>query len=326
MWTIEVEDPGANSKLVKGTRPMPSPLRDEVLIKTSAAGINRADIFQRNGLYPPPKGASDVIGLEVSGIIEKIGSNVKNFKVGDKVCALLEGGGYAQYSTAPASQTLPIPENLDFIEGAALPEALFTVYSNFFHHAKIKKGESFLIHGGASGIGTFAVQVARECGITCYATAGSDAKCHFIEELGAYAAINYKNTDFVEEIKKLTEQKGVNCIIDIVGGDYFNRNLRALATGGRMICLSFLQGAETKANLAPILFKNLTIMGTTLRNKTTKQKAKIAEDLKNNIWPLVESGKIKPVISKVFHFHNVMDAHKLMESGRHIGKIILKCN
>jgi len=324
MWVIEVENAGA-SQLVKGSRPLPNPLPHELLIKTCAAGINRADIFQRNGLYPPPKGASDILGLEVSGIIEKIGERVTNFKVGDKVCALLEGGGYAEYAVAPASQTLKVPANYDFIEAAALPEALFTVYSNIFYHAKMQKGESLLIHGGASGIGTFFVQIAREFGIKSYATAGSDEKCRFVEGIGASAAINYKNTDFVDAVRELTAGEGVGCIIDIVGGDYFNRNLKTLSQNGRLICLSFLQGSKVEANLAPLLFKNLAIMGTTLRSKAIQQKAEIAKDLKKNIWPLLEGGKIKPVISKVFDFQNVADAHKLMESGQHVGKIILKC-
>lgn len=325
MWAIEVGNPGANSTLYKGARPVPNPLPHEVLIRTCAIGINRADLFQRYGLYPPPAGVSEVLGLEISGIVERIGESVSTFKIGDKVCALLEGGGYAEYAVASAAQTILIPKNLDFIQGAALPEALFTVYSNFFHHANIQKGESLLIHGGTSGIGTFAVQVAKEFGVTCFATAGNDKKCDFLEGLGAVRAINYKNNDFVECIKAITHGEGVNCIIDIVGGEYFNRNLKILANGGRLICLSFLQGSKIEANIAPLVFKNLTVVGTTLRSKNKEQKAEIASDLRKCIWPLLENGKIKPVIDSTFDLQNIEDAHKLMESSLHIGKIILKC-
>lgn len=325
MWAIEVGNPGIDNYLYRGIRQVPNLSPHEILIKTYAAGINRADIFQKRNLYPAPNGASDVLGLEVSGIVEEIGENVSSFKKGDKVCALLEGGGYAEYAVASASQVLFIPDNLDFIQSAALPEALFTAYSNIFHHANLQKGESLLIHGGASGVGTFAVQIAREFGITCFATAGSDKKCSALEALGAKHAINYKNDDFVECIKELTGCAGVNCIVDIVGGDYFNRNLKTLASGGRMICLSFLQGSKIEANIAPLVFKNLSIIGTSLRNKTQEQKARIASDLKKHIWPLLEKDKIKPVIDSVFNFENVEDAHKLMESSLHTGKIILKC-
>ena len=325
MWAIEVTNPGKNSSLSKSSRPTPTPLPHEVLIKTYAVGINRADIFQKQGLYPAPPGASDILGLEVSGIIEEIGNKVTEFKKGDKVCAILEGGGYAEYVSVADTQVLPLPSNFDFTEGASLPEALFTVYSNLFHHAKMKKDESLLIHGGASGIGTFAVQLAKAFGIKCYTTAGNDDKCRFLEQLGAVRAINYKTSNFVEVIKDATNNTGVDAIIDIVGGEYFNRNLKCLANNGRMICLSFLQGAKIEANLASLVFKNLTIMGTTLRSQPPRKKAIIASDLKKHIWPLLEDKTIKPVIDSIFDINNVSKAHKLMEDSGHIGKIILKC-
>lgn len=325
MWVIEVENPGQSSRLYKGERSLPDLLPHEVLIKTCAAGLNRADIFQKNGLYPPPPGASDVLGLEVSGIIEKIGSEVQGFSIGDKACALLEGGGYAEYAVATASQVLPIPHNLNFIEAAALPEALFTVYSNLFHVAKIQEDETLLIHGGASGIGTFAIQIAKAFGIKSYTTAGTDEKCSFLDRLGASCSINYKDADFVDKIQEITDGKGVDCILDMVGGGYFNRNLRSLAYGGRLVCISFLEGAKVEANLAPMLFKNLSIFGTTLRGKTIEQKAAIARDLKDNIWKLLANGQVRPIIHASFNIEDVEKAHKLMESGAHIGKIILKC-
>lgn len=326
MWVIEVENIGKNATLKKGERPIPDILPHEILIKTVASGINRADIFQKNGLYPPPPGVSDILGLEVSGIVEAIGQSVTNLKIGDKVCALLEGGGYAEYAKAPASQVLPLPVNFSFIEGAALPEAIFTVYSNLFNHAKMQKGESLLIHGGASGIGTIAIQIAKAFGITCYTTAGSDKKCEFLEALGAKCVINYKTSDFVNAIKDATNNVGVDCIIDIVGGEYFNRNLKILANGGRLICLSFLQGSKIEANIASLIYKNLTIMGTTLRGKSIEAKAGITLDLKREIWPLLENGRIKPIIDSVFSFKDIEKAHKLMEDSEHIGKIILKCD
>lgn len=326
MWVIEVQNPGKESRLVKGQRPVPDILANEVLIKTHAAGINRADIFQRNGLYAPPPGASDILGLEVSGTIEKVGTGVKNFFIGEKVCALLEGGGYAEYVKVNAAQVLPIPKNLNFIEAASLPEALFTAYSNIFHHGQMQPGESLLIHGGASGVGVFAVQIAKAFGIKCFTTAGTDEKCQFLEKLGAECAINYKNADFVEVIKEKTGGAGVDCVIDMVGGSYFNRNLRCLAQNGRLISIAFLEGAKVEANLAPMLFKNITVMGTTLRNKPLDKKAIIAYELKNNIWKLIENGSIKPIIHASFSMDEAEKAHALMESGKHTGKIILKCD
>lgn len=324
MRAIQITGSGNNTNLSMCLVPIPDILPDEVLIKTCAIGINRADIFQKQGLYAPPAGVSNILGLEISGIIEKTGSQILDFKPGDKVCALLEGGGYAQYAAVKASQIFILHDNIDFISAAAIPEAIFTSYSNIFNYAKMCAGESLLIHGGASGIGTMAIQIAREFGINCFATTGSDTKCAAIKELGASVAINYKTTDFVTEINHTTNNKGVDCIIDMVGGDYFNRNLKILAKNGRLICISLLGGAKIEANLAPVIFKNLTITGTTLRNKSATEKAIIATDLKQKIWPLLSSGKIKPVIDSVFDFTEANLAHQLMESGRHIGKIILK--
>lgn len=326
MWAIKIENPGKDSSLKIGTCPIPEVLPNEILIKTAAIGVNRADIFQRNGLYPPPHGASDILGLEISGIVEKIGHDVTNWMPGDKVCALLEGGGYAEYAKVDASQVLHLPKGYNFIEGAALPEAFFTVYSNLFLHANLQKGESLLIHGGASGIGTTAIQIAKAFGIDCYTTAGSDKKCQFLQDLGAKIAINYKTFDFVEAIKSATKNQGVDCIIDMVGGDYFNRNLKILKHGGQMICISFLQGSKIEANIASLVYKNLTIMGTTLRTKKQADKANIAAGLKRDIWPLLENNSIKPIVDSVFSFKEAEKAHKLMEDSSHIGKIILKCD
>lgn len=324
MWAIRIEQ-GAEIKLSVGQSEVPKLNSGNVLIRTHAFGLNRADIFQKQGLYPPPTGASDILGLEVSGIVEEIGDHVTTFKKGDKVCALLEGGGYAEYVSVASSQVLPIPNNLNFIQAAALPEALFTAYSNMFLYADLHKGDSLLMHGGASGLGTFVVQLAKVFGINCYTTAGSAEKCTFLEELGAKKAINYKTEDFVEEIKKLSAS-GMDCVIDIVGGDYFARNLRILGKNGKMICLSFLKGAKIEANLAPLLYKNLTVMGATLRSKSLENKGDIALSLRGEVWPLLLSGAIKPVIDSVYELNDINQAHQRMEDGLHIGKIILKCD
>ncbi len=324
MKVIEVQNQGKNSTLILGNRPIPKISPDEVLIKVHTSGVNRADIFQKQGLYPPPQGVSDVLGLEVCGIIEKKGSKVQGFNVGDKVCALLEGGGYASYAKAYYKQIFPLPDNLNFIEGASLPEALYTAYSNMFHYAKLKRGESLFMHGGTSGIGVFVAQIAHNFGIDFYTSVGSDDKLRFISNLTKCHAVNYNKNDFVQWIKEKTASRGVNVIIDIVGGDYFQRNIKCLSVGGRLICLSFLKGANIDANIAPIVFKELTIMGSTLRSKNKKEKALITKGLMKNLWPLLQQGAIKPIISGVFSIEEIALAHKKMESGDNIGKIILK--
>lgn len=323
MKTVEVTGKGDNTHLAIGSRDIPTPNLGQVLIEVSASGVNRADILQRQGKYPPPQGVSDILGLEVAGKIVKIGKDVTTFKEGDKVCALLEGGGYAEFAVANAACVLPILDNMNYIEAASLPEALFTVYSNLFFYAKMQKGESLLMHGGTSGIGVTAVQMAKEFGIKCFATAGFKEKCEFLNSLGVDLAINYKEQDFAQVIK---EAGGVDVVLDMVGGDYFQRNLSVLKQSGRLISIAMQNGAKTDIDFAPLLLKNLTIIGTTLRNKPVDFKASIAKDLITLALPKIASGRIKPVIDSVFSIDEAQKAHDLMQSGRHIGKIVLKFN
>lgn len=321
MRTIEVVGKGDNANLAIGSRDIPTLGLGQVLIKVFAVGVNRADILQRQGKYPPPEGASDILGLEVAGKIIKIAKNVTSFKEGDRVSALLQGGAYAEFTVANTSCILPIQENMTYIEAASLPEALFTAYSNLFFYAKMQKGESLLMHGGTSGIGVIAVQLAKEFGIKCFATAGSEKKCMFLQDLGVDLAINYKEQDFVEIIK---EVGGVDVVVDMVGGDYFNKNLSVLKQNGRLISIAMQKGAKTDINFAPLLLKNLTVIGTTLRNKPVELKAAIAKDLISLVLPKISNGRIKPVIDSVFAFEEAQKAHDLMQSAQHIGKIILK--
>ena len=319
MLAIEIN----NHCLQSTDRAIPLISENEVLIKVAAAGINRPDIMQRQGLYPAPKGASDIPGLEISGVILKIGSNVTHLKEGDKVCALVTGGGYAEYCTAHADLCLPIPSNYDFIQAAALPETFFTVWSNLFDRARLEKGETLLIHGGSSGIGTTAIQLAKAFSANVIITAGTDQKCDFCTKLGADTAINYKTHDFVNEIMDITQGQGVDVILDIIGGDYFSRNLKCMGFDGRLIQIAIQNGAKTEINLLPIMLKRLTITGSTLRARSNIFKSKIANQLFKQVWPLLESGKIKPVISNTFALKDADKAHQLMESSQHIGKIIL---
>lgn len=323
MKTVEVKGKGDNTHLAIGSRDIPTPNLGQVLIEVSESGVNRADILQRQGKYPPPQGVSDILGLEVAGKIVKIGKDVKTFKEGDKVCALLEGGGYAQFAVANAACVLTIPDNMSYIEAASLPEALFAAYSNLFFYAKMQKGESLLMHGGTSGIGVIAIQIAKEFGIKCFATAGSKEKCEFLNSLGVDLAINYKEQDFVETVK---QAGGVDVVLDMVGGDYFQKNLSVLKQSGRLISIAMQNGAKTDIDFAPLLLKNLTIIGTTLRNKPVDFKASIAKDLITLALPKIASGRIKPVIDSVFSIDEAQKAHDLMQSGRHIGKIVLKFN
>jgi NADPH:quinone reductase len=304
-------------------RPIPIPKAHEVLIKVAAAGLNRADIFQVEGSYPPPAGASDLPGLEVSGVIAAVGSAVKAWQVGDKVCALLTGGGYAEYALAPAEQVLPIPAGLDFIQAAALPEAFFTVWLNLFDKGKLKKGDRLLVHAGASGIGTTAIMLARAFGIEVIATAGSSHKCAVCEGLGAVACINYYHEDVVQRVKEITGGKGVTMVLDMLGGEYMQKNLQCLAVGGRIVTIALLKGANAQLNLGALLLKNLTIMGSTLRAQPLSVKKKIARKLLRHVWPLLENNTIKPLIDKVFTLENATDAHNYMKSNQHSGKIIL---
>jgi putative PIG3 family NAD(P)H quinone oxidoreductase len=301
---------------------IPTPTSSEVLIRVHAAGINRPDIFQRKGLYPPPQGASPILGLEIAGEIVCIGENVYGLNIGDKVCALVNGGGYAEYSIAPATQCLPIPDHFSFIEAAALPETVFTVWHNIFQRANLQTGETLLIHGGTSGIGTTAIQLALAFGAKVFVTAGSAIKCKAIELLGA-TAINYHEQDFVTRIKAHTQDQGVNVILDMVGGDYIQRNFSAAAIDARIINIAFLEGSKVELDLMPIMMKRLTLTGSTLRAQSVQSKAKIAQELIEFVWPLLNQQKIKPIIDSVFPFEKVADAHKRMEDGEHIGKIIL---
>lgn len=322
MRVIDVID----SKLQLAERSVPNYSETEVLIKVFAAGVNRADVMQRKGLYPPPKGASDILGLEVSGLVIAIGSNVSNIKIGDKVCALLTGGGYAEYCTATADLCLPIPQNLDFIQAASLPETFFTVWSNIFNLAQIKPQESLFVHGGSSGIGITAIQLAKAFDINVFITAGSQEKCDFCLQLGADAAINYQEQDFVSEIQRLTNSQGVDVILDMVGGDYFARNLKCMAYDARLVQIATQNGYRAELNILPIMLKRLTVTGSTLRDRDLSFKRNIAEQIIQQVWPLIEQGTITPVIDKTFSLENVRQAHQLMESSLHKGKIILTLN
>ena len=321
MKVIEIVEPGGPSVLKSSVRSIPKPKRNEVLIKISYAGINRPDVLQRSGSYLPPPGASDLPGLEASGIIFAIGKNVTNWEVGDEVCALLPGGGYAEYAVTQASHCLPVPTGMSLKQAAALPETLFTVWSNVFQRGGLKPNEKFLVHGGSSGIGTMAIQLANLFGSEVYATAGSEAKCSACEELGAIRAINYNKEDFLEVIKSIG---GVHLILDMVGGAYIEKNIKALVDDGRLVQIAFLKGAKVELNFAQIMTRRLTVTGSTLRPQSDLSKSQIASELLEKIWPLLSTGRIKPVINSVFDLNDVSSAHLLMESSKHIGKIVLK--
>ena len=321
MRVIEIVEPGGPSVLKSSVRNIPKPKRNEVLIKISYAGINRPDVLQRSGSYLPPPGASDLPGLEASGIIFAIGDNVTNWEVGDEVCALLPGGGYAEYAVTQASHCLPVPTGMSLKQAAALPETLFTVWSNVFQRGGLKPNEKFLVHGGSSGIGTMAIQLANLFGSEVYATAGNEAKCSACEELGAIRAINYNKEDFLEVIKSIG---GVHLILDMVGGAYIEKNIKALVDDGRLVQIAFLKGAKVELNFAQIMTRRLTVTGSTLRPQSDLSKSQIASELLEKIWPLLSTGRINPVINSVFDLNDVSSAHLLMESSKHIGKIVLK--
>lgn len=320
MQAIEIQA----GSLQLATRSMPKPASHQVLIKVAAAGVNRPDIAQRKGLYPPPAGASDILGLEVSGTIVATGAAVTHLNVGDTVCALVTGGGYATYCLVSALLCLPIPDGFSFTEAAALPETFFTVWSNLFDRAHLTANETLLVHGGSSGIGVTAIQLAKAFNAQVIVTAGSEAKCKACLKLGANAAINYRERDFVEAINQLTENKGVDVILDIIGGDYFARNLKCLAYDGRLLQIALQNGIKAEINLLPIMVKRLTITGSTLRARNDDFKADIANKLHKNVWPLLANGKIEPVIHTTFPLDEAEQAHELMESSQHIGKIILE--
>lgn len=305
--------------------PIPVPAADQMLIKVFAAGINRPDILQRQGLYPPPDDASPLLGLEVAGEIAACGKNVSNWQVGDKVCALVNGGGYAEYALAPVAQCLPVPTDFSFVQAAALPETFFTVWHNLFQRAQLQPGETLLVHGGASGIGVAAIQIARALGASVIATAGTAKKCNAVQHLGA-EAINYRTQDFVANVKKITQGKGAQVILDMVGGDYIQRNFSAASKDGRIVNIAFLNGSKVPVDFMPLMLKRLTLTGSTLRAQSSLVKAVIASELMEKIWPLLNSKIIAPIIDSVFPLHDVAAAHRHMESNQHIGKIILDLN
>ncbi len=323
MKIVDVPQPGGPEALVLAERPVPQPGRGAVLIKVAAAGLNRADTLQRRGFYPAPAGAPPYPGLEVSGTIAALGDAVTEFKVGDAVCALLAGGGYAEYCSVDAGQVLPVPGSLDMIEAAALPEAMFTVWSNVFGFARLQQGETLLVHGGSSGIGVTAIQLAAVLGNTVFATAGSEDKCRFCESLGARRAIDYKTQDFVAEIARETGGRGVDVVLDMVGGPYVARNLQVLASEGRLVMIAAQGGAKGEIDVMRIMQQRLAIMGSTLRSRSTEFKRAVRDQLLQNVWPLLAAGRVRPVVDSVFALAEAGKAHARMESGEHKGKIIL---
>ena len=321
MNAVEITQPGGPEVLQMTTRPVPEPRVGEVVIKVAWAGVNRPDALQRAGMYAPPPTASDLPGLEASGEIVALGEGVSGWTVGDKVCALLPGGGYAEYVATPATHCLPVPEGMGMREAACLPETFFTVWSNVFQRGGLKAGERFLVHGGSSGIGTTAIQLTHVMGARVFATAGSDEKCAKCVELGAERAINYRDEDFVEVLKG---EGGANLILDMVGGSYVPRNLKALAEEGRLVQIAFLQGPKAEVNFAPLMMKRQTITGSTLRPQSDQAKAEIAEALRADVWPLLEAGRVAPVMDSEFPLSEAAAAHAHMEGGAHIGKIVLQ--
>jgi NADPH2:quinone reductase len=324
MRHIAMTAPGGPEVLTLATGPVPRPAAGEVLIRVAAAGINRPDILQRTGNYPPPPGASPILGLEVSGAVAALGPEVTGLNEGDEVCALVAGGGYAEYCVAPAPQCLPVPKGVSLVDAAGLPETIFTVWSNVFDRGRLGRGESFLVHGGSSGIGTTAIQLAHAFGARVFATAGSPEKCAVCRDLGAERAIDYRQEDFVAVLKEATQGRGVDVILDMVGGPYVEKNLRSLAPEGRLVQIAFLQGSKVSVDLAHLMVRRQTLTGSTLRPRPVADKAAIARNLRDKVWPLIEAGKVRPVIDRTFPLAEAAAAHRLMESSTHIGKILLR--
>jgi NADPH:quinone reductase len=322
MVAIEIAAPGGPEVLRAVERPTPSPGSNDVLVRVEGAGVNRPDIMQRLGRYPPPPGASDIPGLEIAGTVVSVGANVSRWKAGDTVCALVAGGGYAEYCVAPEPQCLPIPRGLRPGEAAAIPETFFTVWTNLFQRARLSDGESVLIHGGTSGIGTTAIQLARAFGATVFATAGSDAKCAACERLGA-TAINYRSADFVQVVRDATSGRGVDVVLDIVGGDYLQRNIDSLAMHGRLVQIGLLGSARAEINLSPVMQKRLTITGSTLRTRSVEEKGAIARELESRVWPLLSSRLVAPVVDRTLPLSQASEAHRLLETGEVVGKLVL---
>lgn len=323
MTAIEIPEYGPPEALVPGTRPVPEPAAGEVLIKVAAAGVNRPDVLQRQGGYAPPPGTSDIPGLEVAGEIVALGAGVEDLSTGDSVTALVAGGGYAEYCAAPAPQCLPVPGDLSLTEAAALPETFFTVWSNVFDRGGLQAGEVFLVHGGSSGIGTAAIQLAKAFGARVFATAGSADKCRACEDLGAEKAIDYRDEDFVATVKEASGGKGADLILDMVGGDYIARDIELLAPDGRLVFIAFLRGPKAEINFMPVMRKRLTVTGSTLRPRDIAFKGAIAQALRDRVWPLISAGQVKPLMYKTFPLAEAAEAHRLMESSAHIGKIVL---
>ncbi len=323
MRAVEITRPGPPEVLQPADRPRPVARPHEILIKVAAAGVNRPDVLQRTGNYPVPPDASDLPGLEVAGEVVETGSAASLWRKGDKVCALVHGGGYAEYCVAPEVQALPVPKGLSLVEAASLPETFFTVWGNVYDRGRLAPGESLLVQGGTSGIGVTAIQMAAATGNRVFATAGSDEKCAACVRLGAERAINYRTQDFEKEILAATGGKGVNVILDMVGGDYVPKEIKCLADDGRLVFIAFLRGPKTELNIDPVMRRRLTITGSTLRPRTVEFKGYLAKNLREKIWPLIEAGKIKPEIYRTFPLEQAAEAHRLMESSQHIGKLVL---
>jgi NADPH:quinone reductase len=323
MTAIAITTPGGPEVLKPVRMRWPEPGAGEILVKVAAAGINRPDILQRQGGYPPPPGAPATPGLEIAGEVVSVGLGVKRYRAGDKVCALVPGGGYAEYCVAAEDNALPVPAELSLVEAAGLPETFFTVWTNVFDRAGLKAGETFLVHGGSSGIGTTAIMLAKAFGATVIATAGSPEKCAACISLGASLAVDYRKEDFVQAVKDATAGKGADVILDMVGGDYIPRNLAAAAMHGRIVSIAFLRGSKAEVDFLPMMLKRLTLTGSTLRPRSVAEKAQIARALEEKVWPLIAQGKIRPQIYKTFPLAEAAQAHALMESSAHVGKIVL---
>jgi putative PIG3 family NAD(P)H quinone oxidoreductase len=323
MTVVEITRPGPPDVLRPARRPVPRPRAGDALIRVAAAGVNYPDLLQRQGRYPPPPGASDVPGLEIAGEVVAVGEETPGACVGERVCALVSGGGYAEYCVAPAPQCLPVPKGLDDVAAAAVPETFFTVWANVFDRGSLKSGETILVHGGSGGIGTTAIQLGRAFGARVFATAGSSEKCAVCESLGAEKAIDYRREDFVAAVRDLTGGRGVDVILDILGGEELRRNIECLAVEGRLVQIAFLKGPMAEIDLTPILQGRLTLTGSTLRPRSVEEKGAIAWALKGSVWPMLERGTVRPLVHKTFPLAQAAEAHRLMESRRHVGKIVL---
>ena len=324
MTVVEIERPGGPEVLVPGEREVPKPGPADVLIRVAAAGVNRPDVMQRQGKYPPPAGTTDIPGLEVAGTVEAHGDAVARWRVGDRICALVVGGGYAEYCVAPARHCLPVPDGLDMVSAAAIPETFFTVWTNVFERGALQDGETLLVHGGSSGIGTTAIQLARAFGARVFATAGSPEKCQACESLGAERCVNYRTDDFVLAMAALTNGRGIDVILDMVGGEYVARNLATLAMHGRLVQIAVLGGARAEINLIPVLQRRLILTGSTLRPRSLEEKAAIADALETSVWPLINSGTVTPIIHATYPLVEAAAAHRAMEEGLHVGKLVLR--